>query len=120
MARIPEWPRINPSELRHQVQIQSESSTPDSFGQPQPVWTTILTAWASVETINEKELYQAGALTSQVTHTITIRYPGSSVTIAPGMRVVYGSHTYKLQACNNVDERNILLKLMCLELNGAQ
>lgn len=48
-----------------------------------------------------------------------MRWPGASVTIAPGMQAVYGSKTYKIQAVNNVDERNLILKLMTLELNGT-
>jgi len=119
MGRIPEWPGINPSKLRKSIQVQSQSSTPDSFGQPQLVWGTILTTRAAIETVKQEELYQAGALTSQVTHTITLRYP-PNVSIAAGMRVVSGSHVYKIQAPDNSEQRNVLLKLMCLEQNGTE
>ena len=119
MPRIPSWPSVNPAELRHSIQVQSQSSTPDSFGQPQQTWTTILTTWARIEALTERELDQADQLTSQVTHTITMRYP-SGVSITPGMRAVFGSHIYKIQTANNVDERNVVLKLMCLALNDSE
>ena len=118
MPRIPEWPRLNPSDLRHTVQIQSQSTDTDSFGQPLQTWTTILTARVSIEAIKQAELYQAGQLTSQVTHLITLRWP--AVNITAGMRALYGSHIYKIQAVINVEERNIVLKLLVLEINGTE
>jgi len=116
--RIPAWPCLNPSDLRHSVQIQSQSTDSDALGQPLQTWTTILTAQASIEAVKQNELYQAGQLTSQVTHTITLRWP--PVSISAGMRAVYGAHVYKIQAVNNIEERNVVLKLLVLELNGAE
>jgi len=117
--RVPGWPAINPSDLRHQIQIQQLSTTPDSYGQPAQTWATILTVNANIATATQRELYQAGALTSQVTHVITMRWP-QNATISPGMRVLFGSHTYRIQTCNNVDGRNILLILQALEINGSE
>ena len=112
------WPSLEPGKLRHRVQIQQQSATPDAYGQPQLTWTTILTTWSQIQVVTQRELYQSGALTSQVTHTITMRWP--SVSISAGMRVVFGSHIYQIQAPNNIEERNVILKLMCLEPNGAE
>ncbi len=118
--RIPAWPSINPADLRHQIAIQSLTSTPDAFGQPQQTWSTILTANGRVTTATKQlELLQAGALSSQVTHVVTLRYP-AAVEIQAGMRVVYGTHYYKIQAVDNFDDRNVLLNLLCLEINGKE
>lgn len=118
MPRLPEWPRLNPSELRHNIQIQLQSTGQDEFGQPLQAWNTILTAWASIEELTEAEQYQAGQFTSQVTHTITLRWP--SVAITGGMRVLHGSQVYLIQTPVNVQKRNIVLKLRALEINGAE
>ena len=103
--------------LRHSIAVQSLSTKPDSFGQPQRTWTTILVARASIEAVLAREMYQSAQFTGQITHTVTLRWPGAAVSIAPGMQVVYGAHTYKIQTVENVLERNRVLKLMCLSLN---
>ncbi len=113
------WPALEPGKLRHQIQIQSQSSSQDSYGQLQQTWATIRTSWASIQSLILKEAFQADSLTSQVTHLITLRWP-SGVSIQAGMRVVYGSHTYKIQAVNNIDERNVILKLLVMELNAIE
>lgn len=118
MPRLPEWPRLNPSELRHSIQIQSQSTEKDKFGQPLQNWTTVLTTRASIEAIEKVERYQARQFTSQVTHVITLRWPNVSITA--GMRVVFGSHIYTIQALDNVEERNVILNLLALEINGAE
>lgn len=113
------WPSLEPGQLRHQIQIQQQSSSQDSSGQLLETWTTVRTSWASIQSITLKEAFQSDQLTSQVTHTITLRWP-SGVSVQAGMRVVYGSHTYKIQAVNNIDERDVILRLLVMELNAIE
>lgn len=116
------WPSLEPGKLRHQVQIQQRSTTQDQYGQELETWTTILTKWARIEAAKESEIYQSGALTSRVTHTITVRW--DSTQIAPGMRVLYtssfGNHYYQIQNVTNIEERNVVAILDCLELDEAE
>lgn len=117
------WLPIDPGELRSKVTILAPPASPDSFGQVSQsngAWTNVGTFWARIRVAGARELYQAGAMTSQVTHVIEMRWPGSSVSIAAGMRATSGGHTYLIQAPENVDERNILLELLVLELNGVE
>jgi SPP1 family predicted phage head-tail adaptor len=108
-------------ELRHQALIQAPSILRDSMGQPTTSWTPVFATRAKVESTTERQVYQNQQFTSEVTHIVTMRWPGTAVRIAPGMQVVIdGTHTYKIQAPNNVLQRNRVLKLMCLELNGAE
>jgi SPP1 family predicted phage head-tail adaptor len=109
---------IEPGKLRSLIQVQSQTATQDSIGQPQATWNTILTAWADVRAITVREQFQPNQFTSQVTHIITLRW--TSVAIAAGMRVVYEWHTYLVQGIENVDERNLLVRLQVLEINGAE
>lgn len=113
------WPSLNPGTLRHRVQLQQESTLPDSFGQPQSTWTTVLTTWARVEAISMREMFQSNQLVSQISHAITMRYQ-STVPVAPGMRIVFGNHTYKVQAINNIEERNIILRVLALEIYDVE
>jgi SPP1 family predicted phage head-tail adaptor len=91
--------------MRHEIQIQQQSTTKDSFGQPQPVWTTVLTVMSAIATLSQREVY-ALQLAAQVTHRITVRWPGTSIGIAGGMRILYGSRTFLIQTPDNVQERN--------------
>ena len=109
-------------ELRQKITIQAATTARDAFGQESTSWSTVLITRGSVEVAAARELYAAGGskFTSQVTHTITVRYPGSGVSIAAGMRATIPGHTYLIQAPENVEQRNRKLKLMCLEIEGSE
>ncbi len=117
------WPAINPSRLRHQVQIQAKSTTTTGTGSPQSSWMTVRSPWASIDTVHSREGFQSGEFSSEVTHIITLRW--SPTLIAPGMQVLFTEqagtvHTYTVQAVDNVKMRNVQLNLMCIEINGGQ
>ena len=111
---------LNPGELRHTVQVQQQGTEQTATGAPVDAWSTVLTAVAAIATLSSREVYQASQFTAEVSHVITIRWPGSSVTIQGGQRVVFGSRFFKLQTVENVLERNRVLRLHCLEINGQQ
>lgn len=111
---------IQPGELRHQVQIQQQASGQASDGSPSTSWNTVLMTMAAIYTQGSKEVYQAAQFTAQVSHVLKIRWPGIGITIQGGMQVLFGSRTFKLQTVDNVLERNRVLMLHCLELNGVQ
>lgn len=111
---------IPPGFLRNQVQIQRPSGDKDDFGQPLDGWTIVLTAMAGIISLVQREVWQNGMFSGQVTHRVTLRWPGPDVTIASGMRVVFGSRTFVVQAPpDNVQERNRVLHLLCLEIDGG-
>lgn len=105
--------------MRHEIQIQQQTSAKDSFGQPQPTWSTVLTVMAAIATLSQREVY-ALQLAAQVTHRITVRWPGTSIGIAGGMRILFGGRVFLIQTPDNVQERNRVLHLMCLEINPVQ
>ena len=104
--------------MRHEIVIQKQVSGQDSFGQPQPNWTPVLTVLAAISTLSMREVYQMQFI-GQVSHRITFRWPGSSSAITGGMRVLFGSRVFLIQAPDNVQERNRVLHLLCLEINPA-
>lgn len=116
---MPEW-TMDPGMLRRQVQLQSQSATPDAVGQPQQVWTTFLTAMAAIQSTAARESFQTGQFVAEVTHRITLRWPGETVTLQGGQRVLYGARIFLVQTVENVRERDSLVHLMCLEINGTQ
>lgn len=114
---------INPGDLCHRTAIQSQSKTQDpETGEPSSDWNTVLECWAAIRTPTSREMYQtgqAGQFVSQVTKVVTIRWPGDSIMIAGGMRVMFGARIFTIQTVENVQERNRVVNLMCLEVNGG-
>jgi SPP1 family predicted phage head-tail adaptor len=106
--------------LRNPVLIQAQSMTQDAVGGPLTAWTTVLSCFAGISTMSSREVYQTAQFVSEVTHRVTIRWPGPSVSIQGGMQVVFGSRIFKIQNVENVQERNRVLYLMCVEINGVQ
>lgn len=105
--------------LRHSISVEQRTVNSDSFGQPLETWNSILVTRASIEMATQKEVYQAGLLAEQVTHIITIRWPGSLTLLTTGNRVRFGSHLYTVQAVENIQERNRVVRLFVLEVNGT-
>lgn len=112
---------IEPGKLRHNIVIQSPSTTRDASGQPGATWSVLLTTCASIESTSSltfKFSFQNNTLASESTDCITMRFNPSAV-IAPGMRVVFGDLTYLINAVNNVQERNRVLILACTGIDIA-
>lgn len=111
---------LRAGELRHAVQIQSASSTRDAAGQPVSTWNVVLTTRAKIENSGGqayKESFSNSSLAAQSTDLLTIRWPGSSITVAPGMRVIFGNNTFLVQDVDNVLHGNRVVRLACLMID---
>lgn len=113
---------LQAGELRIPITITAPSSTRDAFGQPVNTWNTVLTTRAKVESttgLAYKERIQNNVISSEATHLVTMRWPGSSVQIATGMRVLFNDKALLIQAVDNVLERNRVVRLICQEIDGV-
>lgn len=104
-------------DLNRKITIQFQTTTQDAYGQPQQTWTDVLNTWASIKAATSKEIYAASGFTSQISHKITIRFPG--VAIRSNMRVLFRSRVFDIQAVSDPDESRVQLDLLCLELNDG-
>jgi SPP1 family predicted phage head-tail adaptor len=111
---------IPPGAKRYQISIQQKSSTVTGSGSPIASWTTVLTCMSAIKTLMESEAYQTGQFSGHVTHRVSIDWPGVSIGIVAGMQVLFGTRVFTIQGVDNVQERNRVLHLMCLEINGVQ
>jgi SPP1 family predicted phage head-tail adaptor len=102
--------------LRKRITIQQQSATQNTRGEPIPSWTTFATCWASIEPKNGRELLAAQQVQSQVITEITIRYQSG---ITPDMRILYGTRYFDIQAIQNVEERNRMIVMQCIERVGT-
>jgi len=99
-------------EMRQRIALQAKTIT-KSEGIPQENWTTVATIWAAVEDISGKEYFQAGAMQSEVTTRIKIRYRKG---ITHSMRVLYGSRVFQILSVIDKDERHRVIELLCKEV----
>ena len=102
--------------LRNRITIQQRATTQDSAGEPSNTWTTFATVWASVEPIRGREFFEAQKTSSSVTNRIIIRYSSTVASVAPKMRVNFGSKYYDIEAVLNLEERDKEIHLMCAEV----
>ncbi len=120
---------IEPGELRQAIQIQVQTTAQDTLGGQIEDWATFLTTRAAIYTgaavpdIRSKqprENYQDGQFSSEITHVMKIRWPGSAVILLGGQRVLYRTRIFVLQNIENIQERDRILLLYCIEINGVQ
>jgi SPP1 family predicted phage head-tail adaptor len=112
--------------LNRRIQIQSQSIPDvDAFNQPLPAsWSTIYTAWASIDIQNSQLLYSTAEFMDKITYRITMRWT-SSVQISAKQRVIYTEsttgivHNYIIEAVLNDQQGNKQLTLLCYAL-GVQ
>lgn len=106
---------IASGDLRHSVSVQARSTTQDATGGVSDTWVTTGTMRAFIRMMSFQELTQANKMSSQVSHEIWVRY-NPAVPCLPGMRILYGARVFLIQAPDNVEERNRVLRLMCMEI----
>jgi SPP1 family predicted phage head-tail adaptor len=92
-------------QMRQRIALQAKTIT-KSEGIPLENWTTVATVWAAVSDISGKEYFQAGALQSEVTTRIKIRYRTG---ITTSMRVLYGSRVFQILSVIDKDERHYVI-----------
>lgn len=103
---------LDPSKLRHRIEIQSVTQTPDGAGGYTEAWATVATVWASIEPANGRERWIAMQTETHVSHVIMCRYQ-SAITTAK--RILFGSRTFDIVEVLNIEERNAVLKITAIE-----
>lgn len=102
-------------ELRHRVEIQSNTETVDDHNAPQPGWSAEITVSGSIQHLSGRELVAAQQVHSEATYEIKVRYI-PTLTVLPSMRVKFGTRYFWILDVDNVDERNRELILACKEV----
>jgi SPP1 family predicted phage head-tail adaptor len=108
---------LNPGDLRHNITIQSPSTTRDEAGQENATWTKVLCTRASIQSTSSSAFrfsFQNNVQATNTTHLITIRYPGCNITIQPGMQVLFSDQIYTVSAVDNVLQRNRVVHMACM------
>ena len=97
--------------LDQRVTVERLQGGVDELGQPLPdTWAPLFTCWAAVTPLVGREYIAAGALLSEVTARIRMRYrPG----ITAADRVIHGGKVYGITSVADVHSSRRELQLQC-------
>lgn len=100
--------------LRHLVEVQRVSVTTDTHGDQVKTWTTLVTAWASIEPLSGREFLQASQVMADVTALIKLR-GRPDVVVTPKDRVVFGARIFDIRHIVDWQGRGVEWHLLCTE-----
>lgn len=106
--------RLRAGKLRLPATIQQATRTQATSGDLSPTsWTTFASTYVEIRPLTGRDLWNAQQIQPDMTHQITCRYvPG----VTSSMRVVAGTRVFDVvEPPENIEERNIVLQLMCIE-----
>lgn len=95
--------------LRHRITVERRTLTADDMGGFTESWDTLVSLWASINSVREKEYVESMQLTGEVMYNVKIRYY-EGITIAD--RIKFNDEYYNIKSILNWQERNIFMELM--------
>lgn len=98
--------------LRHPVTLEAPTRAANTFGEPVAAWSPVAEAWASVEPLSGRELWQAQQVQSQVSHRVRLRGPSD---VAPDWRLRLEGRTFQVLTVLRREERTFEVELLCVE-----
>lgn len=113
---------MNIGRLDRQVTIQRRTETQDEFGQRTLNWTDVAKVWADIRTMSGRDQEQALAISSELTHTVAVRYradlalPNNANTIRLFYRTPFGDRILNVSAVRDLDEDRRWLVFSCVEV----
>lgn len=105
--------RLQAGKLRHLATIESPVRSQTESGDVVKSFSTVASAYISIRPLTGRELWNAQQMQADMSHEIVMRYtPG----VTSDMTVVYDGRRYEIaEPPENVDERNIVLRLLCIK-----
>ncbi len=102
--------------MRHEVDIQSDRGSQDSYGQTDTDWKTDICTKARIKTLRGAEGELAKQIYPNATVEVTIDYYEELADSgATQRRLCFGSRVLNIGAIINPDEENVQLELLCGE-----
>jgi SPP1 family predicted phage head-tail adaptor len=112
---------IRAGELRHQVGIQTSTSTPNIVGQPVQTWTDAAVVWASIKPTSGaiKSQQTVDATTPTETHQVSMRW---NPTVNTRCRLRYGTgdvaRYFTINEVRDVEERREMIFITATEITA--
>lgn len=116
------FPNIPAGTFRHKVTIQTPSLVRDNRGGGIYEWSNVATVYASVDTYDagdfrNRAFFENAQLQGRNAYLVTMRY-GNTLTTA--MRIVFNFQALQIDAIENVDSLNWIVKLYCREVDPGE
>jgi SPP1 family predicted phage head-tail adaptor len=103
--------------LRHVIDIQDAAETPDGMGGFTTSYSDIYSGLrASIWPLSASEHISNDKIELSITHRIRVRYRSG---IKADMKVVFGSREFNIKSIINSEMRNIMLEMLCEEIDGG-
>lgn len=112
--------KLAAGKLRHRIQIVRANGNVDTFGGvPQDLgnWTVLHDAWASIDTLNGRDMLISNQFMTEVNLRVTVRYFPD---VDAACRVWFNGRTFQITAVVNPDQRTKMLVLLCVEVNDSK
>ena len=104
---------IRSGELRHLVTIQSSTFSQNTYGETATgKFAPLADVHCKIEPLRGREAFEARQDVSELTHKVTMRY---FPTLTAKMQLAHGDRTLRINSVVNVEERNIVHELLCVE-----
>ena len=102
--------------LNQKIDIERSTDSRDEWGDTSESWAAIASNIpASISPIRMKEFIRSAETQTELTHKVIIRYSSDVSGITAKDRVKHGSDYYDIRGVINVNKRNRMLELMCVE-----
>jgi SPP1 family predicted phage head-tail adaptor len=107
---------MNPGELRHRVEVQTNTPTKDRTGGEVDSWATTSTIWAEVQTLTGRKLELARQIHAEATIQVRTRLCSTGTgAFDVSNRLKFGERIFEPVYTVNEHERNIMLMAICKE-----
>lgn len=110
---------VDIAKMRDRITVQSQTQTPDGQGGVSIVWADVISVWAKVEPVSQRERIYSQALQYRRTHKVVMRFNSLTSTITTDMQIIFGSRTFQIKSIVDPDERGFYLALDCEENVGS-
>lgn len=109
---------IAAARLRHRITIKRPATGKDTWGQSSADWADVATVSADIRPVSAREKMRAGALESELSHTVMVRWRSAfaGYTAADGWRVVFGGRSFRITGAHSPDEAREAVIFNCVEV----
>lgn len=110
---------VDISKMRERITFQSQTPTSDNQGGVTLAWTDLITVWAKIEPISQRERIFTQELQYRRSHKIIVRSNASTASVTTAMQIVFGARTFQIKSIIDPDERGYYLSIDCEENVGS-
>ena len=100
---------------RHLLTLERRTETLDTFGEAGLSYTTLMTAWGTVEAVGSRERFESQQVQAEVSHRLTIRYSAKAATLTASDRITFDGRTFEVVTPMDKDGRRHELTILALE-----